>query len=269
LLGPLGRFAPSDVLRGLIVDFNNMAERLQSLVDAQRVLVRDISHELRSPLARLSVALELAREARPASMTAPLDRIEAEAGRVNELISQLLSLSQMETLKELSPTSNLSLCEVVASVIPDVQYEASGRGCQVVTGTLQECVVYGDPVLLQRAIENVVRNAIRYTPENGIVEIDVERFESNGSALAVVRVKDNGPGVPPDELKSIMRPFYRVDKSRQRITGGYGVGLAIADRAVKLHSGQIKASNKPEGGLIVEMTFPLQSSDKRVLTMKH
>jgi two-component system sensor histidine kinase CpxA len=265
LLGPVGRFTPSDVLRGLIIDFNNMAERLQSLVDAQRVLVRDISHELRSPLARLSVALELAREARPTSMTAPLDRIEAEAGRVNELISQLLSLSQLESLKELSQSSNLSLCKLVASVIPDVQYEANGRGCHVVTRTLEDCMIYGDPVLVQRAIENVVRNAIRYTPENGVVEIDVERVECNGYTSAVVRVGDSGPGVPPDELASILRPFYRVDRSRQRATGGFGVGLAIADRAVKLHAGKIKASNKPEGGLVVEMIFPCQPTRSREL----
>jgi two-component system sensor histidine kinase CpxA len=138
VLGAIGRFTPPDVLRVLMIDFNNMAERLQSLVDAQRVLVRDISHELRSPLARLSVALELAREAPPASMAAPLDRIEAEAARVNELISQLLSLSQLETLKELSQSSNLCLGELVASMIPDVRYEANGRRCHVVARTLED-----------------------------------------------------------------------------------------------------------------------------------
>jgi two-component system sensor histidine kinase CpxA len=263
VLSAVNEVAPSDVLQGLIADFNHMAERLQSLVSAQRILVRDISHELRSPLARLSVALELAREAGPASMSDPLDRIEVEAGRVNELIGQLLSLSQLETLDKVSQPENLSLGELVRSVIPDVQYEASGRGCSVVTRTLEHCTVCGDPVLLQRAIENVVRNAIRYTPQDGVVEIDVERAESNGSAVAVVRVGDSGPGVPPDELTSILRPFYRVDKSRQRATGGFGVGLAIADRAVKLHSGEIKASNKPEGGLVVEMSFPFQPADSQ------
>jgi len=257
MLGAIGRFTPSDILRGLIVDFNHMAERLQSLVDAQRILVRDISHELRSPLARLSVALELAREAPPEAMSAPLDRIEAEAGRVNQLIGQLLSLSHLESLKEFSPTSALSLAEVVASVVPDVQYEASARECRVVTRVLHDSAIYGDPVLLQRALENIIRNAIRYTPESGIIEIDVERIERDGAAFAAVRVTDSGPGVPPDELESILRPFYRVDKARQRSTGGFGIGLAIADRAVKLHSGQIKASNKPEGGLVVEMIFPL------------
>jgi len=233
-----------------------MAERLQSLVAAQRVLFRDISHELRSPLARLSVALELARETGPSSMRAPLDRIEVETERVNDLIGQLLSLSHMETVQELSQTADFSLGDLVASIIPDVQYEANRSRCHVVATTLHECPVHGDPILLLRAIENVVRNAIRYTPENGVVEVDVEKVERNGSSLAVVRVADSGPGVPPDELISILQPFYRIDKSRQRTTGGFGVGLAIADRAVKLHSGEIRASNRPEGGLVVEMTFP-------------
>jgi len=268
VMGAVSGITPSDVLQGLIADFNHMAERLQSLVSAQRILVRDVSHELRSPLARLSVALELAREAGPASMAAPLDRIEVEAGRVNELISQLLSLSQLETLEKISQPSNLSLGELVRSVIPDVQYEASGRGCHVVARTLQDCTVCGDAVLLQRAIENVVRNAIHYTPQDGVVEIDVERVECNGSSVAIVRVGDSGPGVPPDELTSILLPFYRVDKSRQRATGGFGVGLAIADRAVKLHAGEIRAANKPEGGLVVEMSFPFQPAGGRVASLK-
>jgi two-component system, OmpR family, sensor histidine kinase CpxA len=254
--GRAGHFPPSDVLHGLIVDFNHMAEHLESLVAAQRVLFRDISHELRSPLARLNVALELAREAGPASMKAPLDRIEVEAERVNDLIGQLLSLSYMETVQELSQSANLSLGDLVASVIPDIQYEANGRRCHVVARTLHECTVHGDRVLLQRALENVVRNAIRYTPENGVIEIDVEKVECNGVWMSVLRVGDSGPGVPSEELTSILLPFYRVDKSRQRSTGGFGVGLAIADRAVKLHAGEIKTWNKPEGGLVVEMIFP-------------
>jgi two-component system sensor histidine kinase CpxA len=226
-------------------------------VSAQRVFLRDVSHELRSPLARLAVALELAREAGPQSMQAPLDRIENEAARVNDLVTQILSLSYMETVRDLSQSSSLSLGELVQSVIPDVEYEASGRRCRVVARVLQQCMVQGDPVLLHRALENVVRNAIRYTPEGGVVEIDVERVEQNGASRAVLRVGDRGPGVPCDELDSILQPFYRVDKSRQRNSGGFGIGLAIADRAVKLHAGEIKAWNRDEGGLVVEMTFPL------------
>jgi len=255
-LGVVGGFPDSDVLHDLIIDFNHMAGRLQSLVAAQRLLFRDVSHELRSPLARLSVALELARVAGPPSMKVPLDRIETEVARVNDLIGQLLSLAQMETVQELSQPASLSLGELVKSVIPDVQYEANGRGCRVITRTLEDCVVYGDSIMLQRAIENVIRNAIRYTPENGVVAVDVEQLQSGGSRVAVVRVEDSGPGVPVEELTAILRPFYRVDKSRQRATGGFGVGLAIADRAVKLHSGAIKATNRSGGGLVVEIDLP-------------
>jgi two-component system sensor histidine kinase CpxA len=256
----LPRLGGEDAIVGLAADFNHMADQLESLADAQRVLFRDISHELRSPLARLSVALELAREAGKPSMKAPLDRIEEEAARVNDLIGQLLSLAHMESLRELTEPANLSLSDLVESIMPDMEYEAVGRRCHVVARTSEDCLILGDPVMLQRAFENVVRNAIRYTPEDGIVEIDVERRERDGASFGVLRIGDNGPGVPSEELQSILRPFYRADKSRQRSTGGFGVGLAIANRAVNLHGGEIVVCNRPEGGLVVEMSFPLTAN---------
>jgi two-component system sensor histidine kinase CpxA len=259
----LTRHLPTDVLDALIVDFNHMAERLQTLVGAQRLFFRDVSHELRSPLARLAVALELARVAGNESMRAPLDRIDEEAARINDLVSQLLSLSYVETVHDLSQSTTLSLRDLVDTILPDFQYEASSSKCRVIAVTLDECTVQGDPVMLHRALENVIRNAIRYTPEDGVVEIMVERIERNGSPWAVLRVRDDGPGVPPDELNSILLPFYRVDKSRQRSTDGFGVGLAIADRAVKLHAGEITASNRAEGGLMVEMIFPCAEPAQR------
>jgi two-component system sensor histidine kinase CpxA len=251
------RIAGEDVLSGLAADFNHMADRLEFLADAQRTLFRDISHELRSPLARLSVARELAREVGPSSMRAPLDRIENEAARVNDLVGQLLTLSRMENMRELGQQVELSLRDLVEYLLPDLEYEAVGRRRTVVTRTMQECIVSGDPVMLQRAFENIVRNAISYTPEQGIVEIDLKRAERNGVEVGILQIADNGPGVPAHELQSILRPFYRSDKSRQPSTGGFGVGLAIASRAVKLHAGQISISNRPEGGLLVEMTFPV------------
>jgi two-component system sensor histidine kinase CpxA len=246
-------------LNSLIVDFNQMAGRLESLVAAQRMLLRDVSHELRSPLARLSVALQFTRETAPGSMMVPLDRIEAEAGRLNGLIEQILSLSFMEAVQELSNCAEISLSDLVASIMPDIQYEASSRPCHVMSKTIQDSTVHGDPDLLQRALENVVRNAMRYTPQEGMIEIEVDRAGGEHAEMAILRVKDNGPGVPSEELESILRPFYRVDKSRQRSTGGFGVGLAIAERAVHLHAGSIRASNRPQGGLLVEMTFPASS----------
>jgi two-component system sensor histidine kinase CpxA len=254
-LGP--RFGKRDVLAGLADDFNHMAGRLESLADSQRTLFRDISHELRSPLARLSVALELAREAGPATMHAPLDRIEQESARVNDLIGQMLTLSHMETMQELNQPVALSLRDLIECLLPDLEYEAAGRRRTLRTSEIQDCTVSGDPAMLQRAVENVVRNAIRYTPEQGVIEIVLRRIQRDGADFGILVIEDDGPGVPHDELQAILRPFYRADKSRQLATGGFGVGLAIANRAVNLHAGQISIANRPEGGLAVEMSFPL------------
>jgi two-component system sensor histidine kinase CpxA len=254
------RFGKQDVLSGLADDFNHMAAQLEYLADSQRTLFRDISHELRSPLARLSVALELAREAGPASMHAPLDRIEQESARVNDLIGQLLTLSHMEAMHELNQPVDISLRDLIECLLPDLEYEAAGRRRTLRTSEIQDCTVSGDPVMLQRAVENVVRNAIRYTPEQGVIEIVLRTTHRDGSDFGILVIVDDGPGVPNDELQAILRPFYRADKSRQPSTGGFGVGLAIANRAVNLHAGHISIANRPEGGLAVEMSFPLITS---------
>jgi len=258
------RLVGEDVIYGLAGDFNHMADRLELLADAQRTLFRDISHELRSPLARLSVALELARVAGALNMSAPLDRIENEAARVNDLVGQLLTLSHMEAMRDLNQRTELSLRDLVECLLPDLEFEAVGRQRKVMARTLEDCSVNGNPVMLQRAFENVVRNAIRHSPEQGVVEIDLNIIEREGMRVGMLRVGDSGPGVPPGELQSILRPFYRLDKSRQPATGGFGVGLAIANRAVQLHAGQISIRNKPEGGLLVEMSFPLLAEGSKV-----
>jgi two-component system sensor histidine kinase CpxA len=250
----------SDIIQTLIANFNHMAERLQSLVEAQRTFLRDVSHELRSPLARLSIALELAREAGDPTISIPLDRIEDEVARAEDLIAQLLTLSRMEVLTEITPSQTVSLGDLVEEMMPDIEFEANGRKCHVIAKTPHDCFVRGDQFLLRRAFENVVRNAICYAPEGGTIEIAVEKLERNGDLQAVFRICDSGPGVHVDELQRILLPFYRVDKARQQSTGGFGVGLAIVDRVVKLHAGQIVAWNKPSGGLIVEMSFPLGSA---------
>jgi two-component system sensor histidine kinase CpxA len=249
-----------DEIQGLMYDFNEMAARLQALVDAQRLLLRDVSHELRSPLSRLNVALELGREEATGAMHVHLDRIEREALRLNNLIGQLMALSYMETIREVSKPEILSLNKLVTDLLPDVQYEAAGRGCHITATIVRNCVVRGDAELLQRALENIIRNAIHYTPTDGVVKIDLNTDENNGTRLAVLSVSDDGPGVPDEELEAILRPFYRVDKSRQTSTGGFGIGLAIADRAVHLHEGKLVARNGRDGGLTVEMHMPLAAS---------
>jgi two-component system, OmpR family, sensor histidine kinase CpxA len=247
------RWFGGDEIQGLIHDFNYMAERLESLVGAQKILVRDVSHELRSPLARLSVALELAREEAPVAMMGHLKRIEQEAGRLNQLIGQLLRLSAMESADVSAFTEKFSLNTLLEEMLPDAEFEAEQRSCTVRLLQECDCRVQGSPELIYRAIENVVRNAIRYTREHSVVEL---KLTCEAQTTAVLDISDRGPGIPEKELANIFRPFYRVDDARERDTGGFGVGLAIADRAVRLHHGEVRANNRRDGGLTVSLRLP-------------
>jgi two-component system sensor histidine kinase CpxA len=251
------RFSSEDEFHALLHDFNHMAERLESLVGAQQLLLRDVSHELRSPLARLSVALELAREDGSLEMAKHLDRIERETEKLNQLIGQLLTLSSMEAIENVDRFEPVSLNQIVAQMIPDAQYEASQRQCSVVFHAESDCTVQGNRHLLYRATENVLRNAIQYTNPGTEVEIRVAAGQDEaGRSVSVVEVSDRGPGIPEAEIDAIFRPFYRVDRARSQETGGFGVGLAIAERAVKLHGGQVSGRNRSGGGATIRMQFP-------------
>jgi two-component system sensor histidine kinase CpxA len=256
----LARLSLRDDIDGLNHDFNAMAERLQSLVNAQKLLLRDVSHELRSPLARLAVALELAKDGSGDRVKLHLDRIERESLRINSLIGHILSFSYIESIRDLHHSVELSLSNLVEELLPDVQYEAEGRHCRIVTSTPRDFIVTGDSDMLRHALENIVRNAIRYSPAGGTVEIDIDAEEKNGRAGAVLRVSDNGPGVAEEKLNLILNPFYRAGDSRRGTSNGFGIGLAIADRAAHLHAGQIVARNRTGGGLVVEMSLPLSPS---------
>jgi two-component system sensor histidine kinase CpxA len=253
------RLVGGDEIQGLVHDFNYMAERLEHLVDAQKLLLRDVSHELRSPLARLSVALELAREEAPKAMTGHLERIEREAARLNQLIGQLLRLSSMESTEAEGARETFALHTLMDSMLPDVEFEARQRLCQVRVVRQCDCLVQGSSELIYRAIENVVRNAVRYTKAQSVVELNMRCEEMAGARTVVLDVSDSGPGLPENELDKIFLPFYRVDNARERDTGGFGVGLAIADRAVRLHHGELRAWNRPEGGLTVSLRLPCGS----------
>ena len=257
-----------DELTELMRDFDRMAERIEGLVDSQSRLLKDVSHELRSPLARLSVALGLARQ-RAASEVGPdaapelelsLNRIELEADRLNQLIQRLLTISRLESGTDGLRKTMLSLRELVEQVAHDAEYETPARGCRVTTpaaDAADEFLVEADPDLLRSAVENAVRNATRYTAEGTTVEVRLERQQAaNGEKEIVVRVLDSGPGVPDEALPKICEPFYRLDDARNRQTGGAGLGLSIADRAIRLHGGQLRASNRKEGGLQVEIRIP-------------
>lgn len=254
---PRAAIFEGDEFQALLHDFNHMAERLESLVGAQKLLLRDVSHELRSPLARLSVALELSRDDADEGMTIHLDRIQREAERLNELIGQLLTLSSMEAVERVDKFEPVSLNELLKDMLPDAAYEAQQREASVQFHEDAECTVSGRRELLYRAIENIVRNAIRYTEPRTQVDVKLSRINEQGAHWAIVAVSDSGPGIPESELESIFRPFYRVDSARSAHTGGFGVGLAIAERAVKLHDGQLRAFNRPNGGATVEIRLPL------------
>lgn len=247
----------ADEFQGLAHDFNHMADRLESLVGAQRLLLRDVSHELRSPLSRLSVALELAHEDAAPELDNHLTRIEREAERLNQLIGQLLTLSSLETRERTSTFRPVSLNHLCEQIVPDAEYEAQQRPCRVVLEETSDCTVFGDRELLYRAIENVVRNAIRYTEPDTEVTIRVGETTVDGKRSARIEVSDRGPGIPEAELAEIFRPFYRVDLARSSNTGGFGVGLAITERAVRLHGGTVRATNREGGGTSIQMVFPV------------
>jgi two-component system sensor histidine kinase CpxA len=253
-----------DEVAGLMRDFDTMASRLEALVKAQSRLLNDISHELRSPLARLNVALGLARQRSGAESTAMLERIELEAARLNELIGRLLTLARMEDGEQRVPSTPVLLDEIVLSVAEDAEFEAQARHChvrsEIPAGSWE---VRGDPSLLHSAIENVVRNAIRYTRDGTTVKIHLEKEHVDGGDEAVVRVTDCGDGVPPDALEKLFQPFYRLDDARGRQTGGVGLGLAITERAVRFHGGKVSASNRAEGGLMVEIRLPMMPGGAR------
>ena len=216
-----------------------------------------ISHELRSPLARLSVALDLARKRAGQAAAGDLDRIEREAKRLNEMVGQLLALSRWESNGGRQRAETFDLAALVREVAADADFEAQGRNASVVVAEADACGMKGTPQLLRSAVENVVRNAVRYTAEGTAVKISLRRLSDGGAAEAVITVKDEGVGVPEESLRDIFRPFYRMDDSRTRETGGTGLGLAITERAVRLHGGTVTASNAPGGGLLVELRLPL------------
>jgi two-component system, OmpR family, sensor histidine kinase CpxA len=258
-----------DELTELMRDFDRMAERIEGLVDAQSRLLKDVSHELRSPLARLSVALGLARQKAGPEVESSLNRIEIEADRLNQLIQRLLTISRLESGTDGLRKTSLSLRELAEQVAHDAEYETPGRGCHVTAavdavknkndGTKDEddYLVEADADLLRSAVENVVRNATRYTAEGTTVEVRLERERGRGGAdEIIIRVLDSGPGVPEEALQKIFEPFYRLDDARNRQTGGVGLGLSIADRAIRLHGGLLRASNRKEGGLEVEIRIP-------------
>ncbi len=238
-----------DELGQLANTFDRMADRIETLLAAERRLLLDISHELRSPLARLGVAIELARSGDNPDVA--LNRIQKESDRLNSLVGQLLQVTRAEGDPNLLRRENVRLDELVQQLVEDSRLEAVAHGCSLALEAREPATVQGDPELLQRAIENVIRNAIRYAPRDSSIEIALRDRDHR----ARVTVRDHGPGVPEDALPHLFDAFYRVETDRDRARGGIGLGLSIARRAVELHKGAIRARNA-EPGLEVEMEFP-------------
>ncbi len=267
-----------DELASLGADFDLMAEKIESLINSQSRLLGDISHELRSPLTRLNVALELARQRAGPEAASALERIQHEAENLNEMIGQLLTLTRLESGAEVLPKAKFDLPGLIREVTDDADFEARSRNRSVTLKTVEHLPIVGTEHLLRRAIENVVRNAVQYTSEGTTVVVEL-RLESGAACAerastdqgaerkdltekavqrcALITVRDHGSGVPENALSEIFRPFYRVDDARDREAGGVGLGLAIAERAVRLHGGTVEAVNASDGGLVVTISLPL------------
>ncbi len=246
----------NDELSDLAMDFDQMAERIESLITSQKKLLADISHELRSPLARLSIALDLCHNQTGDPLQKQLNRIERESNRLNELIGQLLDLSRFESrITEMHPVP-VDLTNILILLVEDADFEARGQGCSVKMCYSEPCTVSGIPEHLSSAIENVIRNSVRFTHEGTNVEVSVRCSKTNSEAT--IQVRDHGDGVSETNLDKIFKPFFRVEDSRDRQNGGTGLGLAITERIIHLHGGSVRAYNveNESGGLVVEITIP-------------
>jgi signal transduction histidine kinase len=259
-----------------------LLEEQNRLVQAQRRLLGDVSHELRSPLARMGVALELARDCAPkespvlcstdgdstnsravSTLDDALNYIENEAGHLSEIIDQLLTLTRLEIGVQQLENHPVDLTALVYAVAADADFEARSRGRFVRVLDSDDCATQGALPLLRSAIENVLRNAVCYTAEGTTVEVTLKTATSSEQEpstrnMAQITVRDYGPGVPAAELENIFRPFFRVVGARDRKSGGDGLGLAITQRAVHLHGGNVTAFNSPDGGLVVKIHLPMQ-----------
>lgn len=242
-----------DEIADLGDEFDRMAQQLQKLVAAQRRLLHDVSHELRSPLARLQAAIGLARQD-PARLAASLDRIEREAARLDELVGEVLALARVEGGTAAGAAEPVDLADLVATIAADARFEAEASGRQVALESAERVPVRGRAELLHRAVENVVRNAVKYTAEGSTVEIRLAAHADR----ARLTVRDRGPGIPPGDVERIFEPFYRSAASPS--PEGFGLGLAIAHAAIAAHGGAIRAENAAGGGLAVTMELPLAAA---------
>ncbi|MGF6116487.1 two-component system OmpR family sensor kinase [Janthinobacterium lividum] len=254
-----------DELTDLGRDFDRMTGRLRSLMDSQTRLLHDVSHELRSPLARLQAAIGLAHQ-QPEKMAASMQRIERESERMDKLIGELLTLSRLEAGAVQAGaghahSEDVGIADLVHDIVDDARYEARARLMGIdlaVDAAMADASVTGQPELLARAVENVVRNAIKHSPDGGTVDVELSRLHDGKQEWLRIAVLDRGPGVASADLARIFEPFFRASNT-QHSTDGHGLGLAIARHVINAHGGSIGASLRSGGGLCVEMLLPVKT----------
>lgn len=242
-----------DEIADLARDFDRMADRIQTLLHKQQELLGDISHELRSPLTRLNVSLELVRRGENGG----IKRMQADLDRLETLIEQILTLTRLQTRGDLKSESSVNLRLILESVAEDARFEGQEEGKSIVLSHADECRAKGDPALLRSCVENVVRNAVHYTKPRTNVVISLTRTMEAGVPVAQILVADCGDGVPEEALPRLFEPFYRVTEAREHWTGGTGLGLSIAQRIAIADGGSISARNRDAGGLEVTICLPL------------
>ncbi len=241
----------NDELSDLGQDFDNMAERLQNLMESQRRLLHDVSHEVRSPLARLQAATDLMQQ-QPERAIEFIPRLQRDAGRIDTLVGELLTLARLDSGMTKIANETVGLCELVDQIANDASLEADAKHCHVDVSLPESIIITGNHELLYRAIENVVRNAVLHSPESSRVGIAVTQDFS--AQHAIITITDCGSGVTPSQLESIFQPFFRSATNSEK--SGYGLGLAITQRVVKAHGGNIVAKNSAAGGLEMTISLP-------------
>jgi two-component system, OmpR family, sensor histidine kinase CpxA len=242
-----------DELADLARDFDRMADRIQALLRKQLELLGDISHELRSPLTRLNVSLELVRRGERDAV----ERMQTDLHRLDTLIGQILALTRLQARGDHKTETPVNLRLIVESVAEDARFEVKEDGKSVVISRVDDCWLNGDPALLRSCIENVVRNAVHYSKPQTEVAISLDIVGGDPDSARIL-VADHGDGVPPEALSRIFEPFYRVTEAREHQTGGTGLGLSIAQRIAIVHGGSIRAQNRDGGGLEMEIFLPAQ-----------
>ena len=243
-----------DEIGDLASDFNNMALKIETLINSQKRLFNDISHELRSPLARMQVSIELLQMKVADSEKSLVNRLEKDVNRMNALIEELLQFTKLENKQVSCNIEEVNLGKALENVCADAEFESKNKHKGVRLEIKQDSSIKGNSILIERAFENIIRNGLKFTPENSVVEVSLEKIDNK----AVIKISDKGPGVPEDQLKKIFAPFYCINTDRNPQKGGVGLGLPIALKAIQIHKGTIVMSNKPEGGLLATIELPLE-----------